>query len=84
MEIGSRHEKPSVWIRIGAERIDGMGSGELTATGDGVCGCVAPGPVQATDSATKATPANLMLVQRLAHEGRYCQSQTSGCRLLVA
>jgi hypothetical protein len=71
MEIGSRHEKPSVWIWIGAERSDGMGSGELMASGDGVCGCAGPGPVQAATIAIKARAAVLMLLQRTASAGRY-------------
>jgi hypothetical protein len=73
MEIGSRHEKPSVWIWIGAERSDGTGSGELMAAGDGVCGCAAPGPVQAATSATKTTPTVLMPVERTAPGWRYWQ-----------
>src|SRR5260370_1701508 len=78
MEIGSRQAKPSVWMRIGAERIDGMGSGELMATGDGVCGCAAPGSVQAATKMIKARPTILMLVQRTAPGRRYCQVRRFG------
>src|SRR6266849_4155132 len=77
MEIGSRQAKPSVWMRIGAERNDGTGSGELTATGEALCARGAPGPLQAATSAIKATPAILMLVQRIAPERRYCRIQSS-------
>src|SRR5260370_44706 len=77
MKTGRRQEKPSVWMRIGAERNDGIGSGELMATGDGVCGCAAPGPVQAATTAIKARPATFMLVQRVAPERRYCRIQSS-------
>src|SRR5258708_9258900 len=76
MKTGRRQEKPSVWMRIGAERNDGIGSGELMATGDGVCGCAAPGRVQAATSAVKAGPAILMLMQRIVRRRRYCQLGT--------
>ncbi len=68
-KIGSRQENPSVWTRIGAERIDGIGSGEVTATGDGLCGGVAPAPVQAATIAIKARAAVLMVVQRARQQG---------------
>src|SRR5260370_34073553 len=71
MEIGSRQAKPSVSMRIGAERSDGIGSGELMATGDGGCGCAAPGPLQAATKAIKARPAVLMLMPRTAPGRRY-------------
>jgi hypothetical protein len=76
IEIGSRQEKPSVWTRIGAERIDGMGSVEMTAV-DGLCVGWAPGPVQAATNAIKARPAILMRVQRTAPGGRYCQTMNA-------
>lgn len=72
-EIGSRQEKPSVWMRIGAERIDGIGSGELTAAGDAPCAWGPPGPLQAATIAIRARPAILMLVQRIASVRRYCR-----------
>ncbi len=56
MKTGRRQEKPSVWMRIGAERNDGIGSGELMATGDGVCGCAAPGPAVLAVLTYLATP----------------------------
>jgi hypothetical protein len=70
-KIGSRQEKPTVWTMIGAERIDGIGSGE-TAAGDGLCAWGAPGPVHAATTAIKARPAILMRVQRSAPARRYC------------